>query len=82
MGAVEDRGVDRAMVLFGDKLTEREKLKRAGGKTMEPRCLQLASLVLAHCVKKSWEQTWRVSLGDTPEMPCEESSLAAVSVCH
>jgi hypothetical protein len=82
MGAVEDRGVDRAMVMFGQKLKQRETLKLAAGKTMEPECLHQASLLLAHCVKKSWEQTWRVSLGDAPEMPCEDSSFEAVRACQ
>lgn len=72
LGAVEDVYVDRAMVAFRKIL-----------KSNAPQyCLKNASLLLAHCVKKSWEITWDVSLGAPPEFPCEEDSFKAIDQCH
>jgi hypothetical protein len=72
LGAVEDRFVDRSMVAF------RNRLKG----NAPQQCLEDASLLLAHCVKKSWETTWDVKLGAPPEFPCEEQSFRTVDECH
>jgi hypothetical protein len=81
MGAVEDEDVDKAMVLFRTKLAEREEQKQ-GGKPLAPKCLQLASLLLAHCVKKSWASTWKVTLTDPPELPCGGESFKSIFACR
>ncbi len=60
LGSVEDSQVDRAMVLFGNMIEP---------KLMPQRCLRIASLLLAHCVKSSWARTWQVKLDDPPEYP-------------
>jgi hypothetical protein len=65
LGAVEDRDVDQAMVKFRDRLMSKASQQ----------CLKNESLVLAHCVKKSWGTTWDVTLGDPPEFPCEKPSF-------
>jgi hypothetical protein len=69
LGSVEDSQVDRAMVLFGDMI--KPKLKPQD-------CLQIASLLLAHCVKSSWARTWQVKLDDPPEFPCTDNSFDRV----
>jgi hypothetical protein len=71
LGTVEDNAVDEAMVAFG------ELLNRNAGRD----CLQQASLLLSHCVKKSLEASWNVSLGAPPELPCERASFKEVSQC-
>jgi hypothetical protein len=72
LAAVEDNFVDNAMVLFGNKLTEKS-----------PKCcLNDASLLLVHCVKKSLEDSWKVQLGAPPEFPCEEASFQQVKACN
>src|SRR5213082_2748468 len=63
--------VDEAMVAFG------ELLNRNAGRD----CLQQASLLLSHCVKKSLEASWNVNLGAPPELPCERASFKEVSQC-
>jgi len=71
LAAVEDTQVDRAMVIFGKKLNA--KVPKV--------CLQQVSLLLAHCVKKSWADTWQVTLDIPPELPCTGDSFAAVERC-
>ena len=44
-------------------------------------CLQRTSLLLAHCVKKSWADTWNVKLDDPPEFPCTNESFDDVKRC-
>jgi hypothetical protein len=72
LGAVEDIYVDPAMVIFREKLMQNAPQK----------CLKPASLLLAHCVKRSWELTWDVSLGAPTELPCEEQSFAQIHQCN
>jgi hypothetical protein len=71
LAAVEDTLVDRVMVQFGEMLAK----KSSSG------CLKNTSLLLAHCVKKSWGDTWKVTLGDPPELPCDEGSFRKLKVC-
>jgi hypothetical protein len=71
LAAVEDNFVDHAMVSFGDKLTEKSSTA----------CLEDASLLLAHCVKKSLEDAWKVEFGPPPELPCNDASLKEIDAC-
>jgi hypothetical protein len=71
LAAVEDNFVDHAMVSFGDKLTEKSSTA----------CLNDASLLLAHCVKKSLEDSWKVELGPPSELPCNDVSFKEVEAC-
>jgi hypothetical protein len=71
LAAVEDEDVDKAMVIFGKKLDSKSPAK----------CLQDNALLLAHCVKKSWENTWKVPLGEPPELPCNAQSFQIVDRC-
>jgi hypothetical protein len=71
LGAVEDKNVDRAMVLFGKKLTNKSSAD----------CLKNNSLLLAHCVKQSWADTWNVNLSPPTELPCNEPSFELVAGC-
>ena len=72
LAAVEDAKVDSAMVLFGQKLMN---------KSSTAECLKKNSLLLAHCVKQSWADTWKVTLGAPAELPCDELSFAQVKDC-
>jgi len=66
------------MIAFGEKLTP--KLKK--------QCLPEASLLLAHCVRKSWEDTWsvalnvKVDLGVPTELPCTKESFMRIRNCQ
>jgi hypothetical protein len=72
LAAVEDTNVDHAMVVFGNKL-------KSGAPQM---CLQQSSLLLAHCVKQSWADTWKVQLSLPPEVPCGDQSFNGVEACN
>src|SRR5262245_34000454 len=71
LAAVEDTKVDEAMVLFGDLLNAKAGIS----------CLRSASLLLAHCVRQSWADTWGVKLGDPPESPCTPESFSGLKSC-
>jgi hypothetical protein len=72
LGAVEDSYVDLAIVSFRNRLMHHASQQ----------CLKSASLLFAHCVKKSWEATWGVTLGAPPEFPCEEQSFQYTDQCN
>jgi len=72
LAAVEDTSVDRAMVIFGGKLNNEKS---------STHCLRQSSLLLAHCIKRSWADSWRVTLAPPPELQCDESSFEAVAKC-
>lgn len=73
LAAVEDNRVDRAMVIFGQRLGDNPPAPK--------QCLTRISLLLAHCVKQSWSDTWHVQLDKPPELPCTDESFTAVSTC-
>src|SRR5262245_10204658 len=73
LGAVEDPKVEQVMVIFG------ALLKAKAG----PACLQSASLLLAHCVRQSWSDTWGVDLGKPfVELPCASESFRSAQNCR
>jgi hypothetical protein len=71
LAAVEDSKVDAAMVAFAGLIKAKAR----------PDCLQSASLLLAHCVRQSWSDTWGVELGQPPELPCVRESFDSVRSC-
>jgi hypothetical protein len=71
LAAVEDNRVDRAMVIFGQRLSDTPPASK--------QCLTRLSLLLAHCVQQSWADTWHVRLDKPPELPCTDESFASVS---
>jgi hypothetical protein len=73
LAAVEDKNVDRAMVIVGQHLGENPPATKE--------CLTNISLLLAHCVKQSWSDTWLVALEPSPELPCNPESFATVGLC-
>lgn len=73
LAAVEDNRVDSAMVIFGKRLGSTPPASKE--------CLTKISLLLAHCVKQSWSDTWHVQLDKPPEFPCTDESFMAVSAC-
>jgi hypothetical protein len=85
LAAVEGAKVDRAMTVVGKIIGTRSgpgKVSDAAWMPERRQCLQKASLLLAHCIKASWEQTWNVSLERSLEFPCEEGSFQAVERCQ
>jgi hypothetical protein len=67
LAAVESKEVDAVMVILG----------RAVGHDRTKECQRKASLLLAHCVKQSWGDTWGVELGPAPELPCTAKLFAS-----
>ena len=66
LGAVEDERVDAVMVIIGKLLSH----------LRSPQCsVDLAALLLAHCVKHSLECTWNVGLEQPPELPCTKKGV-------
>jgi hypothetical protein len=72
LAMVEDKNVSQAMIIVGLILRN---------KPIDQDCLKGASLVLAHCVKRSLENTYSVILGEPPEMPCAPSSFQNLQSC-
>lgn len=77
LAAVEGIHVDNVMVIFGKRLGDNPPARKE--------CLTRISLLLAHCVKQSWSDTWHVPLDRPPELPCTDESFpksfAEVSAC-
>jgi hypothetical protein len=71
LASVEDKDVDRAMVVFGEQIDAKAPAK----------CLKNTSLLLAHCIKQSWEATWEVKLAPSPEFPCVNDSFTTARMC-
>lgn len=85
LAAVEGANVDRAMTVIGRIIGTRGapgKISDAAWTPERRQCLQKTSLLLAHCIKASWEQTWNVSLQRNLEYPCEEASFQTVERCQ
>jgi hypothetical protein len=71
LAGAEDNLVDNAMVLFGEKLDEKSSTGY----------LQDASLLLAHCAKKSLEDAWKMAFGPPAELPCNDAPSQQVKAC-
>jgi hypothetical protein len=71
MAMVEDDDVDQAMVLF-------RHIAILQPPREDSKCVTSASLFLAHCVKKSLATSWSVTLGEPPELPCNEPTRSDI----